>query len=309
MSNFRQSGTHKSGPPSIRLIAARRWATLSATHNPTESLQAYGVVVDLLSQVAAMDRTIQQRHASLVDLSSLTATAASAAFAQDDIQRALEWLEQGRCLVWNQLNQLRTPVDDLRVHDESLARRFLDVSNALEVSGSRQQSTSQALDTTFSRQVYLEDEAHLHVRRAREWGDLLDKIRSIPGFHEFLRPPRASNIMQNLPRDGPVIIINVHEDRCDALALIPDHAQPLHIPLNGLTYEHTSKLRDRLRRYLSLRNCRMREADRGPRVVLDSSDEETSEIHDILQELWHRVVKPILDALAYSVSPKWFHDF
>jgi len=85
-----------------------------------------------------------------------------------------------------------------------------------------------------------------------------------------------------------------------ALALIPDCDQPLHIPLDDFTYQEASTLRGRLRSYLSRRRCRMRDVDHGPRVVADP--EATSEIHKILQELWLYVVKPILDALAYSVS-------
>jgi len=88
ISNYRQSATYKSGPPSVRLAAAQRWAQLSVSYNQTDSLQAYDVVVSLLSQVAGMERTIQQRHSSLVDISKLTATAASAAFSQGKLGKA-----------------------------------------------------------------------------------------------------------------------------------------------------------------------------------------------------------------------------
>jgi len=300
-SNYRQAATYNSGHPSVRLIAAARWAArLSISHNPIDSLNAYDVVVNLLSQIAGMHRTIEQRHSSLVDTSNLTATAASAAFALGEIAKALEWLEQGRCLVWSQLNQLRTPVDDLKTHNPLLADRFLHISRALESSGSRQESAPLIFNGTFSEKVGLEDEAHTHVMLAQDWEQLLEEIRRIPGFFNFLRPRQALDILAELPRDGPVILINVHERRCDALALIPNCNQPLHIPLDHFTYAQASRLRDRLRSYLSRRGCRMRDVDRGPREVKDP--EATSEIHNILQDLWMCVAKPILDALAYSVS-------
>jgi len=300
-SNYRQSATCKSGNPSARLISAQRWADhLSISHNPIDYLNAYDVVVNLLSQIAGMDRTIEQRHSSLIDISKLTATAASAAFALGEVAKALEWLEQGRCLVWSQLNQLRTPVDDLKTNNPLLADRFLHVSQALESSGSRQESTSLALNGTVSQKIALEDQARTHVKLAQDWEQLLKEIRTIPAFHDFLQPRRALDIMNHLPQDGPVILINVHKDRCDALALIPDCGQPLHIPLDDFTYEEASRLRDRLRSYLSRRGCRMRDVDRGPREVADP--EATSEIHNILHDLWMCVAKPVLDALAYSVS-------
>jgi len=39
---------------------------------------------------------------------------------------------EGRCIVWNQINQLRSPLDDLRTHDQSPAERFSAVSDELE---------------------------------------------------------------------------------------------------------------------------------------------------------------------------------
>jgi len=300
-SNYRQSATHTSGSPSVRLTAAQHWARLSASHNPLDSLEAYDTVVNLLSQIAGMDRTIQQGHSSLVDISKLTATAVSAAFAQEEVGKALEWLEQGRCLVWSQLNQLRTPVDDLRTHNHLLADRFLHISQALESSSSRQEFTPLAIDGTMSQKIALEDEARTHIMLAHDWDQLLKEIRSIPGFSNFLQPRQASSIMEHLPRDGPTILFNIHKDRCDALALIQGCDRPLHIPLEHLTYKNASKLKDCLRKYLVSRNYLMRNADRGPRECRDPN--EKGDLHEILQELWLRVVKPILDALSYSVSP------
>jgi len=305
-SNYRQSAIHKSGPPSVCLTAAQHWARLSASNNPTDFLEAHDVIVNLLSQIAGMDRTIQQRHSSLVDISRLTATAVSAAFAQNEVGKALEWLEQGRCLVWSQLNQLRTPVDDLRIHNHLLADRFLDVSRALESSSSRQEFTPLIIDGTMSQKIVLEDEARTHVMLAQDWNQLLKEIRCIPGFSNFLQPRWASSIMKDLPRDGPIILINMHEDRCDALALIHGCDKPFHIPLEHLTYKDASELKDRLRKYLVSGNYLMRDADRGPREVRDP--EEKGDLHEILQELWLRVVKPILDALSYSVGSMLTHS-
>jgi len=154
--------------------------------------------------------------------------------------------------------------DDLRIHNHLLADRFLYVSRALESSGSRQVFTPLVIDGTMSQKIALEDEARTHIMLAQEWNQLLKEIRCIPGFSNFLQPRQASSIMKDLPGEGPIILINIHQERCDALALI------------------------------------MRDADRGPREFRDP--EEKGDLHEILEELWLRVVKPILDALSYSVS-------
>jgi len=193
-------------------------------------------------------------------------------------------------------------VDNLREHDEDLAQRFLDISSALESSGSRRGPETLNINAPLPQKMSLQDEAHTHVKLAGEWNQLLNDIRRISGFHNFLRPHRTSDLLKDLPPDGPIIIINVHETRCDALALISGVNAPVHIPLHNFTYKLASELRERLRIFLSSRGVRLRDEDRGPRPVLDDDVETQSEIHFILEELWRRVVRPILDGLEYSVS-------
>jgi len=304
ISTFRKSAT-TFGPPSIRLIAARQWAQLSNTHRLPQTLTAYGVVLDLIARIAGLDRTIQQRHTDLIDISSLTTSAASAAFSFGDVEKALEWLEQGRCLVWSQLDQLRTPLDDLRAHDENLGQRFSDISSALEVSGSRRGPEGLSGDASLSQKISLQDEAHLHIKLSRQYSELLDEIRRIPKFHDFLRAPRASDLLTRLPPNAIVILVNVHEDRCDALAIISGVGAPMHIPLD-FTHKEASELRERLRLFLSSHGVRMREADRATRPAPRPDAAKQSDISFVLKALWVRVVRPILDALAYPVSVSQF---
>jgi len=143
------------GSPSVRLTAARHWAQFTTSQNHPEAMEAYGIAIDLISQVVGMDRTVQQRHTDLVNVSSLTTEAASFAFSRDGIEKALEWLEQGRCLVWGQLNQLRAPVDELRAHDTLLAQRFLEVASTLEASGSRHGLEILSTDAPMSQKMTL----------------------------------------------------------------------------------------------------------------------------------------------------------
>ena len=148
----------------------------------------------------------------------------------------------------------------------------------------------------------LQDEAHTHVKLAGEWNQLIDEIRGISGFHNFLRPLQTSDLLKDLPTDGPIILINVHETRCDALALISGPDAPVHVPLNSFTHSLASELRACLRKLLSSGGLRLRDTDRANRPVFDDDDEALSEIHFILEELWRRVVKPTLDGLGYLVS-------
>ena len=101
----RRCATYSSGPPSIRLIAAIRWAQHSS-YDPSQSLEAYNTAIQLVSQVAGLEQTIRERHTNLIDISDLAASAAACAFKFGRPELALKWPEQGRCLVWSQLNNL-----------------------------------------------------------------------------------------------------------------------------------------------------------------------------------------------------------
>ena len=196
--------------------------------------------------------------------------------------------------------------DDLRIHNHLLADRFLYASRALESSGSRQEFTPLVVDGTMSQKIALEDEARIHIMFAQDWNQPLKEIRCIPGFSNFLQPRQASSIMKDLPGEGPIILINIYQERCDALALIKGCDKPLHTPLGHLTYKDASKLKDRLRKYLVSGNYLMRDADRGPREFRDP--DEKGDLRGILEELWLRIVKLILDALSYSVGPVLTHN-
>ena len=299
MAQYRTSATTL-GHPSGRLTAAQKWAEFTEILNHPTAIEAYATAIDLITQIASMERTVEQRHTDLVSISSLTTAAASAAFARNEIEKALEWLEQGRCLVWGQLNQLRTPVDDLRAHDARLAEHFLNISSALESSGSRPGLGSLSVDAPISEKISLQEEAHMHIKLSGEWNQLLEEIRDIPRFRKFLQPPQASELLKLVPPDGPIILINVTKCRCDAIALIYGCNEPIHIHLKEFTYERASELSRRLGNFLSWNGVRMREEHRAVRPAPDRRV--NSDIHFVLGVLWLEVVRPILDSLAYTVS-------
>ena len=218
---------------------------------------------------------------------------------------ALEWLEQGRCLVWSQLNNLRTPLDMLFAHNPEIAHEMLRVSRALENAGSREDFVAQSEgEATMEHKMSLQDEANIHVKLAQEWNELLTSIRTIPKFQDFLQPPTCSNLLKSLPNSGHVVVINVHEDSCDALALSSNLDEPLHIPLPEFSYAKAINLRNQLKAHLHAANIWMRECDidgiRATRPVGDNAG--SGVIKLILHQLWILVVKPILDGLGILVS-------
>ena len=301
LSNYRQSADEISGPPSIRLDAAKQWATLAFKTNALESevMTAFSTAIRLASQVAGLEQTIEMRYSQLIlNISDLSTSAAAAALSFGRHETALEWLEQGRCLVWSQINSLRTPLDDLRDHDQLLADSFLEVSRALEKSGSRTELRISDNEDNIQNKMFLQNEVRKHVKLARRWEELLHEIRSTNGFCDFLQPPNVTSLLSRLPKTGPVVIINAHSTRCDAIALIPGAKAAIHIPLDKFSYTEASRLEGLLNQTRKGRSLEEEEVQlrRGVRVL---SKRET--LGKILFILWMHIVKPILNKLVISV--------
>ena len=298
-SHYRQAATSLTGFPSSRIIAARKWARCSEKHDPSQTLEAYGAAVELLSVYAAMNTTVESRHAGLKLLSGLASEFAAAAFACGEVELGLEWLEQGRCVVWNQLDRLRVPFQELivehpeiKVKLEGLQR----VSGRLEMSGSREIGPA-AYTASWEEKASLEEESIEHIKHAKEYNRLLGDMRHSPGMGNFLRPRKTADILSKLPRNGLVVLINIHEDQGHALALTPN--DPLAaIELTRVSQKWAEGLRSRLEACVSPDASVESESDRaGGPVNLNKS----SSILPVLQALWVDLVEPVFDVIGYQV--------
>ncbi|KAF8971357.1 CHAT domain-containing protein [Flammula alnicola] len=270
------------GTPSIRLESARLAAVLSSVHDDSRCLTDFALAISLLSEVAGSEQPIHRHRANLHGHYDLVGSAVSTALHCDKADLALEWLERGRCLVWNQLNQLRTPIDNLCIISPSLADHFIKVASALESYATRSALSIPSSHTT-------------HALHATEYRQLLKEIRGLPGFHNFLQPPKATDLLSSLPSDGPVIIFNIHNTQCDALAVIAGIDEPLHIPLENFSLVQAEQLQKALQFDL----LKQREVKDGDRAVRRYFRDPPS-MSFVLRELWCKVVQPVLEALAYS---------
>jgi len=235
----------------------------------------------------------------LVDASQLPLAASAAALSLQHPDNALEWLVEGRRIVWTQINWLRTPLDELRSHDAALSERLTNLSRGLKNAELRTDSCRKQTGLSMNHRTSLEDEARIYIKFAKDWEMLLEMIRSIPRFKDFLRPRKSANIMSSLPEDGTIVIINIHTARCDALALVTGADHPLHIPLPNFSHQEAERLANGLQSYLSF-GVRSRLC-----MHLDKNDPSCSDTNvdfqAVLKALWSDVVSPILGALSFSV--------
>ncbi|KAJ3550402.1 hypothetical protein NMY22_g513 [Coprinellus aureogranulatus] len=310
---FRLAATCESGPPRVRLGAAKRWANLLFEHAPQspDIIDACDAISRAVALIAGLEQTLSGRYSRLKDVSGIALGTASGALSLERADRALEWLEQGRCVVWGQLSKLRAPLDELFLHNRQLAQRVMALSAQLDGASSSRQSSHTT--TSLEGKAKLEGEALDHLNLATEWEDLLENVRSLPGFETFLQPATCSTLLQHLPESGPIVIINVGRVRCDAIALIHGLPEPLHIPLSNFSMKKADRFRRNLKERLQKDGLRMRgagtdhqdETERKPLAQKQSADSsasvpEVAVLRDILGGLWLDVVKPILDALGFS---------
>ncbi|KAJ3514919.1 hypothetical protein NMY22_g14591 [Coprinellus aureogranulatus] len=304
---YRNAATATSGAPLTRLDAAIRCAQLLDKYDPLSAqvIVAFDTVVRLLTLLVGLDLTVRSRYNQLQYSSGIVIKGASAALRLQRPDKALEWLEQGRCLVWSQLNNLRTPLERLQAFDSQLAERLKDISKRLETTASTRQQINPSMDLTAK--ISVEDEARSHLALARQWDDLLNAVRFIPGFESFLQPATCSSLIPHLPEEGPVIVINIDGDRCDALALLVELEEPLHIPLPDFSLAKAKEYRLALQAQLQSGDIRMREGE------VEAGEELSGRafkrwkvspsrvgIHEVLEGLWSMVTRPILEALGYS---------
>jgi hypothetical protein len=322
VATFRKAATWKAGTWMTRLMAAREWAKYAPSISPYEALDAYKTSVNLVSVAAGLRFTIQRRHQHLLETADISRAAAAIALSVGKVEQALEWLEQGRGLVWSQLSQLRAPIEVLRARDPELAERFLSVSKGLENAGAQLASASSSLEE----KMVLQKRTGEQGKYAKEWEELLSAIRAIPGFENFLLPPPSSSLVSTLPHSGYAVVINVHPGRCDAIALRRgfNGGKPLHIPLSSFSFKKAESLHALLRKNLAEAGVLTRgdvlgferrdedgeaeeaeagegESSRGLRVFRNSNTGRKDTVEQVLRDLWTLLVRPIVTELSLKV--------
>jgi hypothetical protein len=230
------------------------------------SLDGYGTALNLLPRIAWLGQTISARHKELGAIGGIVNEAAAAAIEAGQYEKALEWLEQGRSVVWGQLLNLRSPVDELRDADCKLVNDLVRISKELESVSIRSDSHASSDQCTS-----MEQAAQYHRRLAADWDVLVEKARCMSGFEHFLQPKKFSELSQ-ASRFGPVVVINVSKSRCDALIIMADLDEVIHVPLRDFSYQQAQNLQHSQNKLLKAAGVRMRDSTRGPQMVSTNPD-------------------------------------
>ncbi|KEP50524.1 putative aromatic di-alanine and TPR containing protein [Rhizoctonia solani 123E] len=299
---FRQASFAEANLPLMKFKSALIWARSSLRLSLAESLEAYQVTVDLIPHVIWLGSTVAQRYRDVEEMKSLAEEAASIAIKAQDFKRALEWLEQGQSVVMNQSMMLRSPLDDLRSVEPVLAEVFEKVTTELQVVALRDQVQYEMVSNISLNSP--ETMADRHRQLAKEHADILSRVRQLPGFENFLKPKRASEL-QSAAQTGPVVIVTIYmpsnplevlEYSCDALILQPGASEIAHLPLQGFNSRTSANMFSRFNSSI----MRGSPVERGVHSLSLSNQE--SDFASVLATLWKDIVKPVIDFLGYKPS-------
>jgi hypothetical protein len=282
LSTYKAAANCVAGNPMDLWDAARRWATVAYDlRGVQDSLEAHQTVIRLIPRVVWVGTTVTKRFNDITKLTDSVSNAVAAALEDGNLSLAMEWLEQGRSVIWGQLLSLRTPLDDLHDLDPLLATQLKQVGRELE-SGIEGGSSNAAKKQYQS----LELQAQRQRRLAAEWEELIGRARLLPGLETFLLP-RSFSTLRNATHCGSIVLVNVHERRCDAIVL-RDSADIQHVPLPALSVSLCEKLCVALQGTLK----HYRDSERATQLAKPSTD-----LKRLLSTLWTTIVTPVLKAL------------
>ncbi|KZV67586.1 hypothetical protein PENSPDRAFT_635616 [Peniophora sp. CONT] len=146
------------------------------------------------------------------------------------MNRALEWFERGRCVIWSHTLRLRAPASELRsIAPELVSEKERIVEQLIKAENGMRKSHRYPGQLQSSMQ---------HNLLASELDELLSKARGMQELHGFLSP-KTPRELQEITKLGPVVVLNACEQHCDAFELnlikkVP--ANPLKVELPRITW-------------------------------------------------------------------------
>ncbi|OCB87685.1 hypothetical protein A7U60_g5211 [Sanghuangporus baumii] len=295
MQYFSRSAVYPLSSFFTRLRAVQSWLTFARREDHRSLPEAYRTGMSLLQRALTIRPTLSAQHKFLSsdsDSQSLALDAASYAIDKDDFPLAIEFLEQGRALLWSQLRGFRTPLDQLSRADKALGERFESCNHRLEalIASSESPTSSLGTDGSFipafsaSQEQNLVDDMLVQMRLLHEEQEaIISEIRRMPGFENFLRAAPFDAIQQ-AASEGPVIVLNHSKYRCDALIVLSrENNSCACVPLDENFYTDAVKLHGELlqvRQEFGVASCEYDEI-----------------LRRVMKVLWDRAVSKVIQKL------------
>ena len=282
---FTDAASMAEAAPTRRVNAARAASALAEVQDVAEAARLLEAAVRLLPQTTPRELRQGDKQHALAGFAGLSSHAAALALEDETAgpaghraSRALGLLEMGRAVLLSQALDTRSDINRLRRRHPELADAFLRLRDELDAASSP--PTPSQHDTRDRHQL------------AADFAALLGQIRAERGFAGFLQPPAAGELISQAG-EGPIVVYNVDERRCDAILLTGNQVSALRLP--ALT---PSALADRIGAFhQALRTAR------DHRLSPDERRAAQTVLHEVLEWLWDNVTGPVLDRLGLREPP------
>ncbi|MFI5590017.1 hypothetical protein ACIA5G_33560 [Amycolatopsis sp. NPDC051758] len=288
--------------PSMRVRAARAAGLLLAEVDVGRAAQVLESAVRLLPDMAPRDLVRADQQHALGGISGLAADAAATALSLPEgveyrpAVRAVRLLEMGRAVMLSQALDTRDDLTELRAQHPGLAARYGEIRQLLDRHASAPGTAGRPKTAGFS--VHAVDSGTWDRRSiAAEFGAVVRQIREQKGFAGFGLPPELDGLLAEA-RQGPIVMFNVSDLRCDALVLTSDGVRPVALP--GLTRPALVEQINMF--YQALAAAHDTDADRETRLAAQGT------LNKILAWLWDNAAEPVLDALGLNSTPVASHS-
>lgn len=189
---------------------------------PAEAMRAYQYALDLASESSGRNLERPDRENALRGTTGLPGEAAAAAISAGEPAVAVALLEQGRGVILAEALHSRMDLSALAAAVPALAQSFRLINQdlaALDQVYKKGANFELLLDAT----VDAPTPAWVAERRNElgvEWRALVNEIRQVPGFSDFLQSPNLTEL-QTATKGGFAVVINTSPWRCDALIASP----------------------------------------------------------------------------------------
>ncbi|KAH9057583.1 CHAT domain-containing protein [Lactarius vividus] len=292
-----QGANVKHGRLDIRFQMTSLWATIARyTRHPSLSA-AYENALSSMQNALLFAPTLQLQHTTLAktshDTHVMVLDYASYHIELGQLKEAIETLERGRALLWSEMRDLRTSIDQLLQANPHLANKFATVNRDLEeLTKSIPPGLDLNLDNRATDNLMAADPFGRLLLKQRmllkERDNLISQIQELPGFNSFLTSP-SFDTLRSAASSGPVIIINHSSWRSDILIL--HHDAPLSvIQTSSDFFDRASALKN------DLLDARTKH---GP-----GSSPYNDTLVNVLKELYNLVGKPVIDRLRQLGVPE-----
>jgi CHAT domain len=268
-----------SAAASTRVSAAVVWGRAAgAAGQWQEAVDGYAAAIGLLGRVSPRSLGRCDQEGVLANLPGLGTSAVACCVQAGMAERAVELFEQSRGVLLGYSLDSRTDLTDLTdltAAHPALAERFIALRDALDRHPEPGQDSARA---------WRKDRRH-RIDKTAEFDELVRKIQALPGFAGFLAPPSIDELRM-AASDGPIVVVNVADERSDALIVTADGIQePL--PLPGLSPKSVA---DQALAFFAA-------------VSEWSGSPSETNLSAVLGWLWDTVTKPVLDRLGITGPP------